>query len=123
MAEIAFESLSERWRGVPWAVIDDGTVYGRTLADEFRARMEEAGSAAASLTISGPPSRRRPGWSDRLQRAGASAAFVAGDAEDVAILWSNVKDFDSKVEIRRRRSRWRRCNGRPCPAGAGRSAG
>jgi branched-chain amino acid transport system substrate-binding protein len=35
----------------------------------------------------------------RLQRAGVSAAFVAGDADDVAILWSNVKDFDSKVEI------------------------
>ncbi len=99
MAEIAFESLSERWRGVPWAVIDDGTVYGRTLADEFRARMEEAGQPPVFADNFRPAQSTQAGLVRRLQRAGASAAFVAGDAEDVAILWSNVKDFDSKLEI------------------------
>jgi branched-chain amino acid transport system substrate-binding protein len=99
MAEIAFESLSERWRGVPWAVIDDGTVYGRTLADEFRARMEDAGQPPVFADNFRPAQSTQAGLVRRLQRAGVSAAFVAGDAEDVAILWSNVKDFESKVEI------------------------
>jgi branched-chain amino acid transport system substrate-binding protein len=99
MAEVAFDSLSERWRGIPWAVIDDGTVYGRTLADEFRARMEENGQPPVFADNFRPAQSTQAGLVRRLQRAGVSAAFVAGDAEDVAILWSNVKDFESKVEI------------------------
>jgi branched-chain amino acid transport system substrate-binding protein len=98
-AEAAFRDLSVRWRGVPWAVIDDGTVYGRTTADELRARMEEAGLPPVFADNFRPAQSTQAGLVRRLQRAGVSAAFVAGDADDVAILWSNVKDFDSKVEI------------------------
>ena len=99
MAEAAFKSLSQRWSGVPWAVIDDGTVYGRTLADDFRVRMEEAGQPPVFADNFRPAQSTQAGLVRRLQKAGVSAAFVAGDADDVAILWSNVKDFDSKVEI------------------------
>jgi branched-chain amino acid transport system substrate-binding protein len=98
-AEAAFRDLSLRWRGVPWAVIDDGTVYGRTMADELRVRMEEAGLPPVFADNFRPAQSTQAGLVRRLQRAGVSAAFVAGDADDVAILWSNVKDFDSKVEI------------------------
>jgi branched-chain amino acid transport system substrate-binding protein len=99
LAQAAFQSLSQRWRGVPWAVIDDGTVYGRTLADDFRVRMEEAGQPPVFADNFRPAQSTQAGLVRRLQKAGVSAAFVAGDADDVAILWSNVKDFDSKVEI------------------------
>ncbi len=98
-ADAAFRELSVRWAGIPWAVIDDGTVYGRTLADELRVRMEEAGHPPAFADNFRPAQSTQAGTIRRLQRAGVSAAFVAGEADDVAILWTNARDFDSKVEI------------------------
>ena len=41
-SQSAFEILVKRWKSVPYAIVDDGTVFGRTQADEFRALMEES---------------------------------------------------------------------------------
>lgn len=98
-AEATFRFLSERWRGVPWAIIDDGTVYGRTLADNLRAKMEEIGQPPQFADNFRPAQSTQAGLIRRLQRSGVSAAFIAGGAEDVSIIWSNVREFGARMEV------------------------
>ncbi|MEZ5870373.1 MAG: branched-chain amino acid ABC transporter substrate-binding protein [Nitratireductor sp.] len=98
-AEAAFHLLSQRWRGIPWAVVDDGTVYGRTIADEFRARMEEFGNPPQFADNFRPAQSTQAGLIRRLQKSGVSAAFIAASPEDTAIIAANIRDFGAKFEI------------------------
>ncbi len=98
-AASAFEILSNRWTGKPWAVIDDGTVYGRSLADDFRTRMEEAGFPPVFADSLRPSQSTHAATVRRLLKAGATAAFIAADAEDVATLWSNIAEQKAAIEL------------------------
>ncbi|MCB1460122.1 MAG: ABC transporter substrate-binding protein [Nitratireductor sp.] len=98
-AEAAFRLLSQRWKGIPWAVVDDGTVYGRTIADEFRARMEEFGNPPQFADNFRPAQSTQAGLIRRLQKAGVSAAFIAASPEDTAIIAANTSEFGAKFEI------------------------
>ena len=98
-AEATFRFLSERWRGTPWAIIDDGTVYGRGLADILREKMEEIGQPPQFADNFRPAQSTQAGLIRRLQRSGVSAAFVAGGAEDISIIWSNVREFGARMEV------------------------
>lgn len=98
-ASAAFEALSQRWRGQAWALIDDGTVYGRTLADELRARMEEAGHPPVFTDNLRPAQSTQAAIVRRLVKSGATAAFIAADAEDVATVWSNIVEKQLNTEI------------------------
>lgn len=98
-AVAAAEALSKRWSGQPWAILDDGTVYGRTLADAMRAQMEEKGMPPLFADSFRPAQSTQASVIRRLQRAGVSAAFAAGAAEDVAIIWGNVQDAGSSMEV------------------------
>ncbi|MFZ1816135.1 MAG: ABC transporter substrate-binding protein [Rhizobiaceae bacterium] len=95
----AFRYLAPRWRGLPWAVVDDGTVYGRTQADEFRVLMEEAGNPPQFADNFRPAQSTQAGLIRRLQKAGVSAAFVSAAAEDTAIIAANVAEFGGKFEV------------------------
>lgn len=98
-AAAAAESLSQRWSGQPWAILDDGTVYGRTLADSLRGLMEEKGMPPVFADSFRPAQSTQASVIRRLQRAGVSAAFAAGAAEDVAIIWGNVLEAGAKIEV------------------------
>lgn len=80
------ELLVRRWAGVPFAIVDDGTIHGRDLAENFRLAAEEAGLRPVLVD------NYRPGLDDQsalaalLRRAGASHVFVGGDRQDVARL-------------------------------------
>lgn len=99
VAAAAAQILSQRWRGTPWAVIDDGTVYGRTLADNLRQLMEEAGQPPQFADNYRPAQSTQAGLIRRLQRSGVSAAFVAGSAEDIAVIWKNAAEFAFRMEV------------------------
>jgi branched-chain amino acid transport system substrate-binding protein len=98
-AEAAFLFLEKRWKGLPWALVDDGTVFGRTLSDDLRARMEEAGHPPVFVDNYRPAQSTQASLVRRLQTAGAAAAFIAGDADDIAIIWSNARDAGTPIEI------------------------
>jgi len=83
-ARTASTILSGRWAGKPWALIDDGTVGSRALADEFRARMEEANLPPVAAETYRPAQTTFNALIRRLERTGVTAAFVPGTAEDVA---------------------------------------
>jgi branched-chain amino acid transport system substrate-binding protein len=98
-AEAAFLLLEKRWKGLPWALVDDGTVFGRTLSDDLRARMEDAGHPPVFVDNYRPAQSTQASLVRRLQTAGAAAAFIAGDADDIAIIWANARDAGAPIEI------------------------
>lgn len=99
VASAAHRILSQRWQATPWAIIDDGTVHGRTLADSFRALMEETGQPPQFADNFRPAQSTQAGLIRRLRQSGVSAAFVAAGADDVATIWANRNEFGDNFEI------------------------
>ncbi len=98
-ALVASETLAQRWRGRPWAVVDDGTAFGRTFADEFRALMEEAGQPPQFADNFRPAQSTQAGLVRRLRSSGVTAVFIAASAEDTAIVVDGVRQSDAEFEL------------------------
>lgn len=98
-ADAAFRYLSGRWQSGPWAVIDDGTIYGRTLAEALRARMEEAGQPPQLVETIRPGRTNMAALVRRLREAGTGAVFVAAGPQDVAALWTETGRLDSEMDM------------------------
>ena len=73
-----------RWRDTPFALLDDGSVYGRALSDALRALAEERGLRPLEVASFRPLQSNQAALVRRLARTGVEAIFVAGDAEDAA---------------------------------------
>jgi len=98
-AASAFAQFSSRWRSRPYAVVDDGTVNGRSLADEFRTRMEEGGLPPQFIDNFRPAQSTQAGLARRLQRAGVSAAFISAAPEDFAIVARDIRELAPGIEL------------------------
>jgi branched-chain amino acid transport system substrate-binding protein len=98
-ANAAYEILSRRWQGQTWALVDDGTIYGRNLSDILRARMEEAGQPPHYVDTLRPAQSSQGSLVRRLRQAGVSAVFVAGAASDIAVLQSDAIAAGAEFEI------------------------
>ena len=84
--QAASDILGERWRGEHFAIVDDGTIYSRELAEGFRAAIERKGLKAVLVDTFRPQLDNQIGLLGRLRRAGATHVFVAGDRTDVAVM-------------------------------------
>lgn len=82
----ASEIIPRLWRDVPFAIVDDGTIYGRELAESVRAAAEQRALRPVFVDTYRPQLDNQIGLVGRLRRSGASAVFVGGDVEDVAIM-------------------------------------
>lgn len=98
-AKASFKFLSQRWNGLPVGVIDDGTIYGRTLSDELRALLEEAGRPAQFSDAIRPAQSTQASLIRRLRESGVSAVFVAASAEDTALIWDGAKELKAGFEM------------------------
>jgi len=78
--------LIERWRSELFAIIDDGTIYGRELAETLRAESEKEGLSSVYTDTFRPQLDNQIGLAGRLRKAGATHVFVGGDLEDIAVL-------------------------------------
>ena len=78
--------LIPRWRNVLFAIVDDGTIHGRELAESLRSAAELAGLKPVLVDTYRPQSDNQIGLVGRLRRAGASHVFVGGDRDDIAIM-------------------------------------
>ncbi len=97
--QAAFRILSRRWATTPYAIVDDGTVYGRNLADEFRAMMEQANLPPQFVDNFRPAQSTQAGLIRRLQRSGVEAVYLAASAQDVALVGRNMLEFGPNIEI------------------------
>ena len=78
--------LLPRWRDTLFALVDDGTIYGRELVESFRLAAEMAGLKPVFVDTYRPQMDNQIGLVARLRRAGATHVLVGGDRADVAIM-------------------------------------
>ncbi|WP_099866605.1 ABC transporter substrate-binding protein [Pararhizobium haloflavum] len=78
--------IAERWADEPFALIEDGTIYGRDLAETVRLELEEMGITPSFIDNYRPAEEMQFGLVRRLASAGVSHVFVGGDRSDVAVM-------------------------------------
>lgn len=78
--------LVRRWSDKLFAIVDDGTIYGRELAESFRLSAEQAGLKPVFTDTYRPQFNNQIGLAGRLKSAGATHVFAGGNRDDIAIL-------------------------------------
>ncbi|MBS9720309.1 branched-chain amino acid ABC transporter substrate-binding protein [Tianweitania sp. BSSL-BM11] len=87
------------WRDTLFAIVDDGTIYGRNLAESFRSAAEATGLKPTFVDTFRPQLENQIGLVGRLKRAGATHVFVGGDREDVAIMGRDAQQLDYDLTL------------------------
>lgn len=95
----AADILGERWRTDLFAIIDDGTIYSRDLAEGFRAAIERKGLKAVMFDTFRPQLDNQIGLVGRLRKAGATHVFVTGDRADIAIMGRDAASLSYPLTI------------------------
>ncbi len=91
--------LVDRWRREFFAIIDDGTIYGRELAESLRGAAETAGLAPVFVDTFRPQLDNQIGLVGRLRRAGATHVLVGGDREDIAVIARDAAELNYPLVI------------------------
>jgi branched-chain amino acid transport system substrate-binding protein len=98
-ADAVAKDLAARWHDVPFALVDDGSIYGRGLSDAVRSRLEAAGLRAASIENYRPAEEKQFGLVRRILASGITHLFIAGDRPDVAIIARDAASLDLELDI------------------------
>jgi len=85
-AEKAAEIIARDWVAEPFALIDDGTIHARELAEAIRLRLEEIGMKATFVDTFRPAQEQQITLVRRLAKTGVTRVFVGGDRTDTAII-------------------------------------
>ncbi len=91
--------LLKRWRGKPYAIADDGSVYGRGLADGLRTLADLSGQRPVGQANFRPLQSNQISLLRRLSKSGIEALFVGGGAEDIAQIARDVQKLKLPIEI------------------------
>lgn len=91
--------LVSRWQDELFAIVDDGTIYGRELVESFRLSAELAGLQPVFIDTYRPQMDNQIGLVARLNRAGATHVLVGGDLVDVAIMGRDAEELDFDLTI------------------------
>ncbi|WP_157015396.1 branched-chain amino acid ABC transporter substrate-binding protein [Mesorhizobium xinjiangense] len=91
--------LIRRWSDEHIAIIDDGTIYGRELAEGFRLAAEQAGLNPVFTDTFRPQLDNQIALAGRLRKAGATHVLAGGDRSDIAILGRDAAELDYGLTI------------------------
>jgi branched-chain amino acid transport system substrate-binding protein len=89
--------LTGLWRDDLFAIVDDGTIYGRELAETLRAVAEQAALKPVFVDTFRPQMDNQIGLVGRLKKAGATRVFVGGDGFDVAVMGRDAAKLDANI--------------------------
>jgi branched-chain amino acid transport system substrate-binding protein len=78
--------LLPQWRGENFAIIDDGTIHSRDLAESLRLAAEARGLKPVFTDTFRPALDNQLALINRLKKSGATHVFVGGDRSDIAIM-------------------------------------
>ncbi len=84
------EKLLPKFDGKPFAIIDDGSVYGRALSDGVRLLGEDAGLKPVVSVNFRPLQSNQIATLRRLRSSGVEAIFIAASAEDVVTIANDM---------------------------------
>ncbi|HWK65564.1 MAG TPA: ABC transporter substrate-binding protein [Rhizobiaceae bacterium] len=91
--------LTRLWRDQLFAIVDDGTIYGRELAEDFRVAAQQAGRKPVFLDTYRPQLDNQIGLIGRLRKAGATHLFVGGDRDDIAVIARDAQQLGMPLVI------------------------
>ncbi|TJV27369.1 MAG: ABC transporter substrate-binding protein, partial [Mesorhizobium sp.] len=90
-------NLTRQWQNELFAIIDDGTIYGREIAETLRAAAEQAALKPVFVDTFRPQLDNQIGLIGRLRKAGATHVFAGGDGEDIAIMGRDAGQLDAGI--------------------------
>jgi branched-chain amino acid transport system substrate-binding protein len=96
-AEALAKYLLPEWASKNFAIIDDGTIRARDLAESFRQSATEAGLKPVFTDTYRPGLTNQAALARRLRKAGATHVFVGGDIEDAMVISRDAKDYGGLV--------------------------
>ncbi|MDQ6437226.1 ABC transporter substrate-binding protein [Mesorhizobium sp. LHD-90] len=105
------------WRDSLFAVVDDGTIYGRDLAENFRAAAERRRLKPVFVDTFRPQMENQIGLAGRLRRAGAANVFVGGDRDDIAVMTRDAAGLGASIVFAGGETLRSASNGVPLAAG------
>lgn len=97
--DFAARYVVENWRDTLFAIVDDGTIYGRDLAEAVRNAAEQSALAPVFVDTFRPQLDNQIGLVGRLRRSGATHVFIGGDRDDIAIIARDAAGLDYDLEI------------------------
>ena len=92
-AEALVAQLLERWRDKPFAIIDDGTVHPRDLAESLRQAAIDSGLKPVFTDTFRPGLENQAALARRLLKSGASQVFVGGDISDALVISKDAQQY------------------------------
>jgi branched-chain amino acid transport system substrate-binding protein len=98
-AEAMANLLVPLWRDSLFAIVDDGTIYGRDLAETFRAAAEGKALKPVFVDTYRPQMENQVGLVGRLRRAGATNVMVGGDRDDIAVMARDAAVLGARMTV------------------------
>ena len=89
-AEKVAALIVDAWKNVPFALLDDGTIFARDTAETIRNTAEVAGLKPVLADGFQPQLESQQKLIDRLKASGASHVFIAGDRANIAQIASEA---------------------------------
>ncbi|MBZ9771116.1 branched-chain amino acid ABC transporter substrate-binding protein [Mesorhizobium sp. CO1-1-8] len=90
-------ALIHLWQNELFAIIDDGTIYGREIAETLRAAAEQAALKPVFIDTFRPQLDNQIGMIGRLKKAGATHVFAGGDGDDIAIMGRDAAQLQAGI--------------------------
>ncbi|MER8484645.1 branched-chain amino acid ABC transporter substrate-binding protein [Mesorhizobium sp. M1322] len=90
-------NLTRQWQNELFAIVDDGTIYGREIAETLRAAAEQAALKPVFVDTFRPQLDNQIGLIGRLRKAGATHVFAGGDGDDIAIMGRDAGQLDAGI--------------------------
>ncbi|MEM9330655.1 MAG: ABC transporter substrate-binding protein [Pseudomonadota bacterium] len=98
--EVAANAIRALWQTTPYAIVDDGTIYGRSFTDALRIKMDEFGLEPQFSDTFRAAQSTQAGLLRRLQRSGVTAAFIASATkEDLLTIGQNMAEFEIDLDL------------------------
>ncbi|MGJ8570779.1 MAG: ABC transporter substrate-binding protein [Hoeflea sp.] len=85
-AEIASDAIFKLWADKSFALIEDGAISGRELAESIRIKLENRGLKPNFVDNYRPGQATQPSLIRRLKSAGVARVFVGGERSDLAVI-------------------------------------
>ncbi|RJT37477.1 ABC transporter substrate-binding protein [Mesorhizobium waimense] len=87
--------LTRLWQKELFAIVDDGTIYGREITETLRAAAEQARLKPVFVDTFRPQLDNQIGLIGRLKKSGATHVFAGGDGDDIAIMGRDAGQLDA----------------------------
>lgn len=91
--------VRERWNGAPFAIVEDGSSYGRDLAESVRGLLEVQGLRPLLVDNFRPADEKQFGLARRIAQSGVRNVLVFGARSDVAIVARDALEVTPGLQI------------------------